>query len=300
MAVLILDPNGIVPILTDVIAVVAGIWGSMGFLLDWEPREDVRRERMKRWLDYWVVYASVSTVENVVGRENVVRLVPIWRVVKAGVVVWTLLDGAGPAASGISEEKDTKSEEIVEEKDRKQHPLVRSSLSKPAKADVSQKLRTKSTSRSRSKTVGKPERPEPAGGVTKTQANMLPDALAPEILPINAEIARMNETTTREARDSSILDSPPDSSPFTLSAKLDSGNSQNDPGGAGLLVDLPEAIVHHHTRKVQPLSHKVRREGEGKMSMEELLERVDGEDGLVEITEDDVSRTIERGFGTQR
>jgi len=34
--------------------------------------------------------------------------------------------------------------------------------------------------------------------------------------------------------------------------------------------------------------------------MEELLERVDGEDGLVEITEDDVSRTIERGFGTQR
>ena len=51
-------------------------------------------EGMRKWLDYWVIYATQSTLENLLGMGRVVGVIPIWWVVKVGGAAWVLSSGS--------------------------------------------------------------------------------------------------------------------------------------------------------------------------------------------------------------
>ncbi|WVQ97671.1 hypothetical protein IAU59_004785 [Kwoniella sp. CBS 9459] len=110
LSVLALNPSGLSPVLTNGLGLVSAAYGSFSHLnkgdVGLEPlslggkKKDAERqyrEKSKRWLDYWLVYATSLVVESVAGEDIVSAAVPLWWATKGLAIIWFLVgfsDGA--------------------------------------------------------------------------------------------------------------------------------------------------------------------------------------------------------------
>ena len=108
--------------LTDVFVIIHGVRGSLRYLLDSETEDHwlvSRRNVMRKWLDYWVVIASIGTLEKVVGLENLMTVAPMWSVLKGCVIGWMLL--AGSSEWNREKMQNTKAEEAEGKAEKEKH-----------------------------------------------------------------------------------------------------------------------------------------------------------------------------------
>ncbi|WWC94986.1 hypothetical protein V866_001838 [Kwoniella sp. B9012] len=101
LSVILINPSDSSSSLTNGLGLIPASYKTLQFLQYTESSSKtpglkkkenlVRREKLKKWLDYWVIYSTTCTVEEVVGEDAVLSLIPLWCALKAGWIVWFLV-----------------------------------------------------------------------------------------------------------------------------------------------------------------------------------------------------------------
>ncbi|WWD03760.1 hypothetical protein V865_001816 [Kwoniella europaea PYCC6329] len=101
LSVILLNPSDSSSSLTNALGLIPASYKTLQFLQYTESSSNtpglkkkenlVRREKMKKWLDYWVIYSTTCIVEKLVGEDVILGVIPLWWALKAGWIVWFLV-----------------------------------------------------------------------------------------------------------------------------------------------------------------------------------------------------------------
>ncbi|WVW86280.1 hypothetical protein I302_108322 [Kwoniella bestiolae CBS 10118] len=101
LAVLLLNPSDLSSSLTNALGLLPPAYKTFQFLLQAEVTSNtpglkkketiVRTERLRKWMDYWVIYGTTCMLENVLGEEVLLAVIPFWWGLKAAWVIWWMI-----------------------------------------------------------------------------------------------------------------------------------------------------------------------------------------------------------------
>lgn len=99
-AILLINPDGIAPTISNSLSLLPAVATLKH--ID-RPLTSSKSEQGKYLLDYWVCVGTSYVVEQIIGRETVGALLPLWWLIKgiAGLWVWMSIDNGITAERGI-------------------------------------------------------------------------------------------------------------------------------------------------------------------------------------------------------
>ncbi|KAK6909305.1 hypothetical protein I203_103322 [Kwoniella mangroviensis CBS 8507] len=101
LSVILLNPSDSSSSLTNALGLIPASYNTLQFLGHTESSSNtpglkkkenlVRKEKLKKWLDYWVIYSTTCIFEKLVGEDLILSVIPLWSALKAGWIVWFLV-----------------------------------------------------------------------------------------------------------------------------------------------------------------------------------------------------------------
>ncbi|WWC68277.1 uncharacterized protein I206_102200 [Kwoniella pini CBS 10737] len=101
ISVIILNPSNQSLIFVNILGLLPAAYNTLNHLWESDTRpnkpglkkkeNEMRIERTRRWLDYWIIFGTSCMIESSLGEESLLSLIPFWYVTKSIWIIWFLI-----------------------------------------------------------------------------------------------------------------------------------------------------------------------------------------------------------------